>query len=143
MLMILQRQPSVDGATIGELSIEGQHECWTLEDVVRLTRAPDGSVIGTKIPGKTAIPAGRYRVVIDWSKRFQRMMPHILDVEQFDGIRMHAGNTAEDTDGCPLLGQTKTNNTVGRSVAAFDAFMPKLAAATQDGGECWIDVRDA
>ena len=143
MLMILQRQPSADGATIGELSIEGQHECWTLEDVVRLTRAPDGSVVGTKIPGKTAIPAGRYRVVIDWSNRFQRMMPHILDVEQFDGIRMHAGNTAEDTDGCPLVGVTKGANTIGQSRMAFEPLFAKIVAATQDGGECWIEVRDA
>lgn len=135
MLMILQRQPSADGATIGELSIEGQHECWTCEDVVRPP--------GVKVLGETAIPAGRYRVTVTFSNRFQRLLPLVNDVPGFTGIRIHPGNTAADTEGCILPGVVKGTNNVGQSRMAFEPLFAKIVAATQDGGECWIDVRDA
>ncbi len=135
MLMILQRQPSADGATIGELSIDGVHECWTLEDVVRPP--------GVKVPGQTAIPAGRYRVTVTFSNRFQRLLPLVNDVPGFTGIRIHPGNTAADTDGCLLVGVTKGANSVGQSRMAFEPLFAKIVAAVQDGGECWIEVRDA
>lgn len=135
MLMVLQRQPSADGATIGELSIDGQHECWTCEDVVRPP--------GVKVPGQTAIPAGRYRVTVTFSNRFQRLLPLVNDVPGFTGIRIHPGNTAADTEGCILPGVVKGTNNVGQSRMAFEPLFAKIVAATQDGGECWIDVRDA
>ena len=134
MNLTLQRRPSANGATIGELLIDGTHECWTCEDVVR---AP-----GVKVPGETAIPAGRYRVTITQSARFGRMMPLINDVPGFEGIRIHIGNTAADTEGCVLLGQTCGTSTVAASKLAFDAFYPKLEAALNDGGECWITIID-
>lgn len=135
MELTVKRQPSADGATLGELLIDGEHECWTLEDVVR----PDGA----KVDGQTAIPAGRYRVIIDQSARFGCPMPHVLDVPGFEGIRIHAGNTAADTEGCLLLGQTHGDNQVWQSRLAFVAFFAKLQAALQDGGECWITYTDA
>ena len=135
MLMILQRQPSAEGATIGELSIDGQHECWTCEDVVRPP--------GVKVPGQTAIPGGRYRVTVTFSNRFQRLLPLVNDVPGFTGIRIHPGNTAADTEGCILPGVVKGTNNVGQSRMAFEPLFAKITAATQDGGECWIEVRDA
>ncbi len=135
MLMILQRQPSADGATIGELSIGGVHECYTCEDVVRPP--------GVKVPGQTAIPAGRYRVTVTFSNRFQRLLPLLNDVPGFTGIRIHPGNTAADTDGCLLVGVTKGTNTIGQSRMAFEPLFAKIVAAVQDGGECWIEIRDA
>lgn len=130
MRLILQRKWASEASTIGELSIDGVYECFTLEDVVRPA--------GVKIPGKTAIPAGTYKVVVDMSTRFKKLMPHVLDVPGFEGIRIHAGNKAEDTEGCPLVGRTKGKDFVGESKLAFEAFFPKLQAA----GEAELQVLD-
>ena len=122
MKLVLQRKVVSEVSTIGELSIDGKFECYTLEDVVRT---------GPKVPGKTAIPAGDYKVIIDKSTRFKRDMPHVLDVPGFDGVRIHSGNTDADTEGCPLLGRTKGKDFVGESKLAFDAFIPKLQVAKE------------
>jgi len=120
MRLVLQRKWASETSTIGELSVDGVFECYTLEDVVR---------VGPKVPGATAIPAGEYKVVIDMSTRFKKLMPHVLDVPGFEGIRIHAGNVSADTEGCPLLGRTKGKDFVGESKLAFDAFFLKLQAA--------------
>lgn len=90
--------------TIGKLYIDGHYFCDTLEDVVR--------PIGEKVPGKTAIPAGKYKVKKSWSPRFSRKLPEILDVPNFTGVRIHEGNYASDTEGCLLLGLNKTKGAV-------------------------------
>lgn len=84
--------------TIGKLYIDGHYLCDTLEDTVRN---------GGKIAGKTAIPAGTYKVKKTMSPRFKKVLPEILNVPGFTGVRIHAGNTAIDTDGCLLLGLNK------------------------------------
>jgi hypothetical protein len=101
------------------LFINGEQECFVLEDVTR----PDGA---KKVPGKTAIPAGRYRLIVDWSNRFQKYAFHILDVPNFDGIRIHSGNTDKDTDGCLLVGQERQFDAVLLSHKAFVALWEKL-----------------
>lgn len=118
--MLLQRKWCVNDATIGELFLDGQYECYTLEDVVRPA--------GVKVQNATAIPTGLYRVVVDWSPRFQKNMLHILDVPGFEGIRIHAGNTAADTDGCLLVGQTVdlTAGSIGASRIAYEQLFRKL-----------------
>lgn len=117
--LLLQRKWCVKDATIGELFLNGQFECYVLEDVVRL---------GSKVQNATAIPTGTYRVVTDWSPRFQKNMLHILDVPGFEGIRIHPGNTAVDTDGCLLVGQTVdlTNASIGASRIAYEQLFRKL-----------------
>lgn len=102
--------------------IDGKFECYTLEDITRT---------GAKVYGETAIPSGTYRLVIDWSNRYGRKMPHVLDVPGFDGIRIHAGNTAVDTLGCILLGKTKGTDSIGQSKMAFEEFYRKLDAAKE------------
>lgn len=97
----LTRHPSQGAATIGQWYMPG-FNCYTLEDQVR--EVPGRPVTEWKVPGATAIPRGRYKVVIDWSNRFKRNMPHILGVEGFDGIRVHSGATAADTEGCVCVG---------------------------------------
>lgn len=131
MELRVDRQSKRADCTIGSLSINGQFECFTLEDPVR---------DGPKIPGNTAIPAGRYEVVVDMSTRFKRFMPHILNVPGFEGIRIHSGNTAADTEGCILLGQTKGITSIGDSVKAFSAFFPKLRAALAAGEKVFIEI---
>ena len=128
MKLILQRKWATEVSTVGELSIDGVFECFVLEDVTRVE----------KITGKTAIPAGTYRVVVDMSTRFKRLMPHILDVPGFEGIRIHSGNTSADTEGCLLLGRVRGVDFVGESKVAFAAFFTKL----QVSGTATIQVID-
>jgi hypothetical protein len=119
--------------TIGELLVDGVHECWTLEDVVR----PNGE----KVYGETAIPYGTYKVGITFSNRFQRDLPLLYDVPDFSGIRIHPGNTAADTHGCLLVGQHKTSTSVTESRLAFDALFPKIRDAIERGEEVTIEYR--
>lgn len=119
--------------TIGELLIDGKHECWTLEDVVRAD--------GVKIAGETAIPAGVYAVDITYSPRFKRDLPLLIGVENFVGIRIHPGNTASDTEGCILVGQGRGQNCILSSRAAFDVLFPKLKAAKQRGDKITLTVK--
>src|SRR6266404_7648737 len=98
MILELRRGLSDDQATIGDLYVDGVRECYTLEDIEQR---------GPKIPGETAIPTGLYRVALVDSRRFKRVVPEILNVPLFDGIEIHPGNTAIDTHGCILVGETK------------------------------------
>jgi len=84
-----------DRNIIGDLFIDGVFFCHTLEDEKRAD--------GLKVYGETAIPAGIYNVKLTISNRFKRLMPLLLDVEGFKGIRIHGGNTSKDTHGCPLV----------------------------------------
>ena len=106
-------------STIGELHVDGRFECFTLEDAVR----------PVKIKGVTAIPAGVYEVVVNFSQRFQRPLPLLLSVPNFDGVRIHAGNTDADTEGCLLVGKSKAVDFIGSSRAAFEALFPKIQRA--------------
>lgn len=84
-----------DRNIIGDLFIDGIFFCHTLEDEKR----PDG----VKVYGKTAIPSGTYNVKVTMSNKFKRLMPLIIDVPMFKGIRIHGGNTSKDSHGCPLV----------------------------------------
>lgn len=121
MEVVLLRKTFTDKSTIGELWIDGKFFCYTLEDQ---TRPP-----GVKIPKETAIPYGRYKLVLDWSPKYDRFMPHVLDVPMFTGIRIHAGNTDIDTEGCILLGRVKAFDKVLLSRLAFNSFLAKLSEA--------------
>lgn len=119
MDLTLIREPSTAQSTMGKLMIDGVFECYTLEDVVR----------PVKIAGETAIPAGTYKVIIDMSNRFKRLLPLVVDVPGFAGIRIHPGNTARDTEGCILVGTSRSADFVGSSRVAFDALFKKMQAA--------------
>ncbi len=134
MDLLLQRELSTDISTIGRLYVDGQFQCFTLEDVVRE---------GPKLAHETAIPAGRYRVVITPSERFGRMLPLLVDVPDFTGIRIHPGNTAADTSGCILVGGWREMNRIGGSQLALAALQPKIAAALARNEDCWIEIRHA
>jgi hypothetical protein len=125
----LQLDPDV---TIGSLSIDGDWECWTLEDVVRAD--------GLKVWGETAIPAGHYTVDITRSPRFKRDLPLLLNVKGFEGIRIHPGNTADDTQGCVLVGMDRHGKSIGRSRLAFEALFGKLRQAKQRGEPISMEI---
>lgn len=130
MNLRLVREPSSLGATMGVLFVNGAYECFTLEDQLR----PDG-----KIAGETAIPSGRYQIKLTFSNRFQRIMPELLNVPNFTGVRLHAGNTTADTQGCPLVGADRGVAMVLRSRFAFAHLMAQLEQATDD---IWITVEN-
>lgn len=103
--------------TVGRLAVDGMYLCDTLEDVVRdLNHDGDLDDPGEiKIPKYTAIPFGRYRVLITQSPKFKRELPEILDVHNFTSIRIHAGNSIDDSDGCILVGENKIKGHLVRS----------------------------
>ncbi len=119
MLITVKRLYKTDTSVIGELLIDGVFECFTLEDVERKV----------KIKGETAIPKGTYKVIINESNRFKRLLPLLIDVPNFEGVRIHSGNSNHDTEGCILVGQTRNKNYIGQSRKAFDKLFKKMQAA--------------
>jgi Steigviridae/Suoliviridae L,D-carboxypeptidase/transpeptidase len=124
MKLLLRRYEQTGESTIGILSVDGKHESFTLEDVVRPP--------GVKVAGKTAIPAGTYAVTLRKSDKFQRIMPHVENVPNFDGILIHWGNNDLATEGCILVGMEHEvgQDWIGSSRLAFNNLYPKLEAAT-------------
>ena len=123
MKLLLKRLHKSENSTIGELSINGKFEAYTLEDLERKE----------KVFGKTAIPTGTYEVVMTMSNRFKKMMPLLLNVEGFAGVRIHSGNNASQTEGCILLGTTRSVDFIGGSRDAIAKFYPKLEAELKVG----------
>jgi hypothetical protein len=122
-------------ATIGTLSIPSLFKAYSLEDVDRGLSADMSltDLLAQKVQNQTAIPHGTYQIVMDFSMRFQRIMPHILNVPAFTGIRIHGGNTNLDTDGCPMLGTFfDTNKDIiwgcAEPVSKFNEILTKLLA---------------
>jgi len=111
--------------------VDGRKECFILEDVVR----PD------KVYGKTAIPEGTYEVLITWSPRFKRQLPLLVNVPNYQGVRIHPGNTPDHTEGCLLPGTTRAADSVGESRKAFDKLFAKIEAARGRGEEVRIEIR--
>ena len=122
-------------ATIGELLINDKYLCDTLEDRVR----PEGE----KVYGKTAIPEGTYEVKLTHSPRFKKILPEILNVPNFSGIRIHTGNSSKDTEGCILVGtwDGEKEDRVGSSKIAFDKLMTLLEEATNNKEKVTITVK--
>jgi len=140
MILTLQRRPSVGRATIGELSEAGARLCYTLEDQIR--EIPGRPVAEWKSYGSTAIPAGRYRLTLDHSPRFGPDTLTLWGVPGFTGVRMHAGNTHEDSEGCPLLGLRVTDTEIvgGTSRAAVALVKQRVGRAMAAGELVWVDV---
>lgn len=132
MKIVLQRGTGEKDSTPGQLFVDGRFECFTLEDIVRRP--------GVKVYGQTAIPAGTYQVVVTMSPRFKRLLPLLLNVPGFEGIRIHTGNKAADTDGCILVGDSPTAGWLEQSKVAFDRLFAKLQA-TRD--PITIEIRPA
>lgn len=122
-------------ATIGELLVNDKHLCDTLEDRVR----PEGE----KVYGKTAIPEGTYEVKLTHSPRFKKILPEILNVPNFSGIRIHTGNSSKDTEGCILVGtwDSEKEDWVGSSKIAFDKLMTLLEETTNNKEKVTITVK--
>lgn len=135
MILTLKRSVFTDKCTKGEMFANGAHLGYTCEDVDRKIEAG-----GVKIPDETAIPRGRYRVIISFSNRFQRNMPEVLNVPGFEGVRIHGGNSPANTRGCPLLGAEMTPSGV-RDCATINTVLIRMIGATlSGGGHCWLEI---
>lgn len=119
MKLTLKRLHKTDKSTIGELYVDGKFECYTLEDVER----------EVKIKSETAIPKGTYIVGITLSNRFKRLLPILLNVPNFEGVRVHSGNSNHDTEGCILVGTTRSKDYIGSSRLAFERLFKKMQLA--------------
>lgn len=131
MKLELIRQVFTPEYTLGALLINGEHFCYTVEDTVRN---------GEKVHGKTAIPYGTYKVIMTMSNRFKVMMPLLVNVPGFEGIRVHSGNTAIDTEGCLILGLARTANGVAQSRVACAKFYDLMEHSV---GDIFITISNA
>jgi len=130
-LYVLRTSYSKD-TTMGNLIVNDKVFCYTLEDVVRAKGAP-------KVNDETAIPAGRYEIIVNFSDKFKRQMPLLLNVPGFTGIRMHGGNTSVDTSGCLLCAYNKVDAKTIQGTAEKD--ITKLLL-TKPNEKNWIEIID-
>lgn len=146
MEIILKRTTFTDNSTIGELKVANPnglgYHAFSIEDVDRELHQTDNltKIKSIKVHGKTAIPYGRYRVIVSYSNRFKKYLPELLDVPGWAGVRIHAGNTSADTEGCILPGFSKTTDFVGESRKAFDALF-KLIKEAEKKEKIYITIK--
>lgn len=127
--------------TIGKMYIDGTYFCDTLEDKVRDTNKNGTFDNGeTKIAGETAIPYGRYKVVVNMSPRFKRELPLLLNVPHFEGIRIHRGNTDKDSSGCILVGENKVKGKVINSTPYEQKLVSILKEVQDKEEDIWITI---
>lgn len=142
MELTLKREATNNVCTPGSLWDGSDFICFTLEDVVReISGVP---IEQWKIHGRTAIPSGHYQVDITYSPHFKTRLPELLSVPGFEGIRIHAGNSDKDTEGCVLVGFDRINSRyIGKSRDALGAVQAKIQGALNDSQEVWIRVVNA
>lgn len=128
MKLFLQRFAQTPEYTVGRLYIDNKFYCHTMEDVVRDLNKEE------KIIGKTAIPEGTYKVIVNRSPRFKRDLPRLLDVPYFEGILIHRGNTAKDSGGCILVGENKVKGKVINSTK-YEIELTNILKNAQNSGE--------
>lgn len=137
MIIEIRRDTFTQTETLGTMHIDGRLFGQTLEDRDRHLESG-----GVKIKGETAIPRGRYLVSLNFSTRFRKMMPWVHDVPDFAGVRIHGGNTAADTEGCPLLGQYRDRDhyRVYECGPINSRLIAELEACQQRGEGVWLIV---
>ena len=128
------KQPIIDEYLRGEKFI---YICDTLEPQWR-----DYAKGARKIKGKSAIPEGRYPIVITFSPTFKKWLPLLVNVPMFSGIRIHAGNDAvKDTQGCILVGENREVGKVLNSRKHVKIVKEKIVEAKDKDEGVWIEIR--
>lgn len=148
----VKRKWKKEAYTIGKMYIDNEYICDTLEDKDRgLTSSMSvAQICGVKVHGETAIPTGRYLVDMKTvSPRFggraqyqfcKGRLPRLCNTPGYQGVLIHIGNTAKDTDGCILVGENKEKGKVLNSKATFRKLYPILKAADERGEQIWITI---
>lgn len=134
MLLEVKRLYKKDTYTIGVLMVDGEKFSDTLEDKVRDLNSEK------KVYGETAIPAGKYKVVMSMSSKFKRVMPYLENVPQFTGIMIHPGNTPKDTLGCILVGENKKKGQLINSRKYSDELNKRITEAIKRKEQVWIEI---
>lgn len=131
MYLKVSRDLKLEDRTGGVLYVDEDFFGYTCEDTVR----------DSKITGKTAIPAGTYDVVLEDSPKYGKDCPTIKDVPGFTYIRIHSGNTEEDTEGCLLVGYKQyANGTIAESRPAIAKLKAMIQAEIKSGGEVQLSI---
>lgn len=153
MEIIIERAWKKADYTIGRLFVNGARICESLEDTDRGLKSSftDAAIKAIKIAGKTAIPTGTYKVVLSvspkfknksWAKKYGGLVPEIVGVKGYVGIRIHPGANAEQTEGCPLVGENKVKGGLINSQKTYCELMDKyLMPAWKAGDEMSITIR--
>lgn len=148
MKIVIDRKWKKPTYTIGMVSIDGKrfgdgvHWCSSLEDADRGLKQSmsEAEIKKRKIAGKTAIPAGEYRVVVTYSPRFQKNLPLLVDVPGYSGVRFHSGNTAADTEGCLLFGENSVKGKVLNSRYWCNKLQGLIEAAIKRGEKVTLTI---
>lgn len=141
MELRLERLWPKEEYTVGRLYVNGSLFCNTLEDkVADVNRNGRFDGYEKKVPGKTAIPYGTYRIFYGWSPRFGRNLPRLLNVTAFDGILIHPGNTAEDSAGCILVGLNTEKGKLTQSRHYSNLLNEQIDAAQRQGEVITIEI---
>ena len=135
MKLRVERRVKGDAYTIGTLYVNGERFCDTLEDRVRDLAGGE-----RKVPGETAIPEGRYKVIVNRSPKFGRDLPRLLDVPQFEGVLIHRGNTDKDSSGCILVGENKVKGKVINSTPYEERLVALCKAALAEGETIELEI---
>ena len=134
--LYIAKEPDGNNPGLGQPLTKGLQICDTLEPTWR-----DYKNGAYKVKGRSAIPEGRYAVVISFSLKFQQWLPILLGVPKFEGIRIHAGNTAADTEGCILVGKNKLVGQVVDSRIWLHRLKQKIVEAKDRGEPVWITIK--
>ena len=142
MRIDLHRKWRKKGYSIGILSINGERICETLEDEDRGLKAELSpyTLNQLKVYGQTAIPIGTYQVVMSYSHRFKKMLPLLMGVPAYSGVRIHSGNTAKDTEGCILCGRNTAVGTVTNSRYWTNKVIARIDEAVKRKEEVTINI---
>ena len=143
MELVLERKWLKSGYTIGNLYVNGRKFSNVLEDEDRGLRQDMGldEIDRIKIKGKTAIPVGKYSVGWTWSPRFGRYLPILYNVPGYEGVRIHSGNDAGDTEGCLLPGKNDKVGWVSNSRQYCNELFPQIERAIKRGERVMIEIR--
>ena len=126
--------------TPGVLYFNNVRLCVTCEDEDRRLETSLEDVASRKVYGKTAIPRGKYKLITSFSNRFQRVLPEVLNVPGFTGIRIHGGNKAEDSHGCILVGKVRTATGIAQCADMVNRVVEEIDDAQELGIETWLEV---
>ena len=134
MELKLIREHFNERETIGKLYVNDVLFSYTLEPTFRGLNSDmsEDEIRRQKIYGVTAIPEGGYHVILTYSKRFQKILPELLHVKGFTGVRIHAGNYVKDTQGCILLGNYKGGNYVTESQQYVERLIKMMQGSIND-----------
>lgn len=154
MNITLDRFAKKNTYTIGRLYIDGEYVCNTIEDTDRgLTQnMPVDKIKQIKVPGKTAIPSGVYEITLKIkSPKYSNStyyvnfcnayVPRLLNVPGYDGVLIHTGNTADDSQGCIIVGYNTIVGKVTDSKKAFQIVYNKLLAASKKEDKIVITIK--